>query len=91
MLKAGPGQVNKCTLQRQDKADRDSASYKEVLDVNLLRAKIQELLSQKVLTQDHPAVKKFIKFYVYIEDLQYVQYLQKPDDDDHYEFARAQT
>ena len=64
LLEAGQGRTNSCLLQRQDKAARDHACYKEVLGNPFLIIKIGELHSKGVITLDHPAVKKFRKFYV---------------------------
>ena len=86
VLKPGKGQANKCTLVRQDKVDRDGACYREVLGGGLLRAKIQQLLQQRVLTPGHPAVKKFIKFYVYVENLQYLEMMPAALGEDDGEF-----
>jgi Effector protein len=63
VLKAGEEQGNHCIPERQGPEDLKQACYKEVLDVNLLYAKIGQLTSTGKITADHPAVKKFSKFY----------------------------
>ena len=64
VVKAGPGQANACALERQGAQDLDQACYNEVLSSTILYQKIQELLKAQVITPAHPAVVKFLKFYV---------------------------
>ena len=64
VIKAGPGQANKCVMERQSAQDMNLACYTEVLATARLSQKIQELIDAKVITAAHPAVAKFLKFYV---------------------------
>ena len=64
VLKAGQAQGNHCIPERQGPEDLKQACYKEVLDASLLYAKIGQLTSTGRITADHPAVKKFSKFYI---------------------------
>jgi hypothetical protein len=73
VLKAGQGQTNKCTLRQQAEGDRNEACYKEVLSLKLLGAKVQQLFSEGLLDETHPAMKKFTKFYIPGENLQHYE------------------
>ena len=73
VLKAGQRQPNKCTLRQQGEGERNQACYKEVLNLKLLGAKIQQLFSEGVLTENHPAMKKFTKFYIPGQNLQHYE------------------
>jgi hypothetical protein len=64
VLKAGEGQGNHCIPEQQGAPALNAACYQEVLNANLLRAKVQELLTKQLITPSHPAVRKFLKFYV---------------------------
>ena len=71
VLKAG--RANNASLLRQGENDLDQACYKEVLNANLLYAKIGQLLSEGA-SGVTPAVKKFNKFYakgqnIYLEKM----------------------
>lgn len=63
VLKAPKGRRNEAILARQSPQDLNQACYTEVLDHKLLGAKIQQLLTAKTITRDHPAVKKYMKYY----------------------------
>jgi len=64
ILKAGPKESNKCHQVVDTPPACNAASYEEVLDADKLYKKIQELLKQEVIGRNHPAVRKFQKFYV---------------------------
>ena len=73
VIKAGKGRENETVLERQGPRDLNNACYREVLSAKLLHEKIQQLRQARIVNDDHPAVKKYNKFYK--EDTKYKEEL----------------
>jgi hypothetical protein len=63
LLKAGGGHANACLMQKETPENKDSASYKELCKADDLKKRILQLKADRKITDDHPAVKKYKKFY----------------------------
>ncbi|HET9376151.1 MAG TPA: M91 family zinc metallopeptidase [Chthoniobacterales bacterium] len=81
IIRAAATVDNKCVQQDPGLPACDAACYQEVLNVRLLEEKIQQLLKYREITRNHPAVKKYDKFFTpkaeggehedYVETLQW--------------------
>ncbi|MBN3761716.1 M91 family zinc metallopeptidase [Burkholderia sp. Ac-20365] len=63
ILRAAPVAGNKCGQQDPSKIAAEAACYTEVLSYQSLWGKINQLTSAGRITPQHPAIKKFMKFY----------------------------
>ncbi len=63
IVKAIPNRGNKCIQTEPTMQAGAAACYREVLSYRTLQAKVQELTSTGQITAQHPAVRKFMKFY----------------------------
>jgi Effector protein len=65
VVKAAPGQQNRCVMVDSGKAALDAACYLEAVDSGRLQQKLQSLRDTKNsgVGPDHPAVRKYEKFY----------------------------
>ncbi|WP_087648250.1 M91 family zinc metallopeptidase [Caballeronia choica] len=63
ILRATPPVGNKCKQTEASLIAGAAACYKELLSFKSLWDKVQELTSAGRITEQHPAVKKFMKFY----------------------------
>ncbi len=56
--------ANKCAQSDKGQQACDAACYQEVLKVELMDKKIKQLQAERKVADDHPAVKKYNKFYI---------------------------